>query len=96
MIRKAAWDPEKLASNPAGGWLQPSRASAAGAGTFRTLLPMPHGHQLMKDRGPPGVQLVISDACIGLLEAAAELFPEMQWQRCVAHFYRDVFTHHAD
>ena len=36
---------------------------------------------------------VISDACIGLVEAAAELFPDAQWQRCVVHFYRNVFSH---
>jgi putative transposase len=46
----------------------------------------------LKDRGLAGVQLIISDACIGLVEAAAELFPEAQWQRCVVHFYRNVFS----
>ena len=45
----------------------------------------------LKDRGLAGVQLIISDACIGLVEAAAELFPDAQWQRCVVHFYRNVF-----
>ena len=47
----------------------------------------------LKDRGLVGVQLIISDACIGLVEAAAELFPEAQWQRCVVHFYRNGFSH---
>jgi putative transposase len=46
----------------------------------------------LKDRGLAGVQLIISDACLGLVEAAAELFPDAQWQRCVVHFYRNVFT----
>src|SRR5512141_3256590 len=46
----------------------------------------------LKDRGLAGVQLIISDACIGLVEAVAELFPEAQWQRCVVHFYRNVFS----
>src|SRR6266540_1151548 len=46
----------------------------------------------LKDRGLAGVQLIISDACIGLVESAAELFPDAQWQRCVVHFYRNVFT----
>src|SRR5512132_3788076 len=46
----------------------------------------------LKDRGLAGVQLIISDACIGLVEAAAELFPDARWQRCVVHFYRNVFT----
>ena len=47
----------------------------------------------LRDRGLAGVQLIISDACRGLVEAAAELFPESQWQRCVVHFYRNVFSH---
>jgi transposase-like protein len=47
----------------------------------------------LKDRGLVGVQLIISDACRGLMEAAAELFPEAAWQRCVVHFYRNVFSH---
>ena len=46
----------------------------------------------LKERGLAGVQLIISNACIGLVEAAAELFPDAQWQRCVVHFYRNVFT----
>jgi putative transposase len=46
----------------------------------------------LKERGLAGVQLIISDACLGLVEAATELFPEAQWQRCVVHFYRNVFT----
>ena len=44
------------------------------------------------DRGLAGVQLIISDACLGLIEAAGELFPDAQWQRCVVHFYRNVFS----
>ena len=46
----------------------------------------------LKERGLDGVQLIISDACIGLVDAAAELFPDARWQRCVVHFYRNVFT----
>jgi putative transposase len=43
-------------------------------------------------RGLKGVRLVTSDKCLGLLEALGECFPEAQWQRCVVHFYRNVFT----
>ena len=43
-------------------------------------------------RGLKGVKLVISDKCIGLVESVAEIFPEAKWQRCVVHFYRNVFT----
>jgi putative transposase len=47
----------------------------------------------LKARGLKAVKLIISDACMGLVESAAEFFPEAQWQRCVVHFYRNVFSH---
>ena len=47
----------------------------------------------LKERGLKGVRLIISDACIGLAESAAEFFPDAAWQRCVVHFYRNVFSH---
>jgi transposase-like protein len=47
----------------------------------------------LKDRALKGVQLMISDACRGLIEAVAELYPEALWQRCVVHWYRNVFSH---
>lgn len=46
----------------------------------------------LADRGLSGVQLIVSDACRGLYESAAEVFPDAQWQRCVVHFYRNVFS----
>jgi putative transposase len=39
------------------------------------------------------VRLIISDACIGLAESAAEFFPEAARQRCVVHWYRNIFSH---
>ena len=45
------------------------------------------------DRGLSGVELVISDACRGLVESVAENMPDAQWQRCAVHFYRNVFSH---
>jgi putative transposase len=45
----------------------------------------------LKERGLKGVQLVISDKCLGLVEAAEEFYPEALWQRCVCHWYRNVF-----
>jgi putative transposase len=45
------------------------------------------------DRGLNGVQLIISDACRGLMESAAEYLPDARWQRCMVHFYRNVFSH---
>jgi putative transposase len=47
----------------------------------------------LKERGLKGVRLIISDACLGLAESAAEFFPDARWQRCIVHFYRNVFSH---
>jgi transposase-like protein len=45
----------------------------------------------LKQRGLGGVKLVVSDKCLGLVEALGEFYPEAAWQRCVVHFYRNVF-----
>src|SRR5918995_1800380 len=41
----------------------------------------------LKRRGLTGVELIVSDACLGLVESAAEHFPQARWQRCVVHWY---------
>ena len=46
----------------------------------------------LADRGLSGVQLIISDACRGLVESIADYLPEARWQRCMVHFYRNVFS----
>lgn len=46
----------------------------------------------LKERGLSGVQLVVGDKCLGLLEAVNETFPEAKFQRCNVHFYRNVFS----
>jgi putative transposase len=46
----------------------------------------------LKQRGLKGVRLVISDKCLGLLEALGEFYPEALWQRCMVHWYRNVLT----
>lgn len=46
----------------------------------------------LKQRGLQGVRLVISDKCLGLVEALGEVYPEALWQRCMVHWYRNVFT----
>lgn len=46
----------------------------------------------LKARGLQGVRLFISDKCMGLVESLSEYYPEALWQRCVVHFYRDVFS----
>lgn len=45
------------------------------------------------DRGLKGVQLIISDACRGLVESIADYLPDARWQRCMVHFYRNIFSH---
>lgn len=47
----------------------------------------------LKERGLQGVRLIVSDACLGLTDALAEVFPAADWQRCAVHFYRNVFSH---
>jgi putative transposase len=46
----------------------------------------------LKHRGLKGVELFVSDKCIGLVESISEFYPEARWQRCVVHFYRNVFS----
>ena len=46
----------------------------------------------LKSRGLKGMRLFISDKCLGLVEALGEFYPEAQWQRCMVHWYRNVFT----
>ena len=71
---------------------------------FRRILGVSEGHKEdrsgwlgflkeLKRRGLAGVRLMISDACLGLVESIAEVFPDADWQRCAVHFYRNVFSH---
>jgi len=46
----------------------------------------------LKTRGLTGVKLFVSDKCLGLVESLADFYPQAKWQRCVVHFYRNVFT----
>ena len=46
----------------------------------------------LKGRGLSGVRLFVSDKCLGLVESLAEFYPEAAWQRCLVHWYRNVFT----
>ena len=48
--------------------------------------------QWLKGRGLEGVKLIVGDKCMGMLEAVGEVFPEAKYQRCVVHFYRNVFS----
>lgn len=44
------------------------------------------------DRGLKGVQLVISDKACGLVNVLGDFFADVPWQRCMVHFYRNVFS----
>jgi len=46
----------------------------------------------LKQRGLQSPELFISDKCMGLIESLQEYYPEAQWQRCIVHFYRNVFS----
>ena len=46
----------------------------------------------LKERGLKGTELFITDRCLGLVESLGAVFPEARWQRCVVHWYRNVFT----
>ena len=46
----------------------------------------------LKERGLQSTQLFIADKCTGLIEAMAEVVPRARYQRCIVHFYRNVFS----
>jgi len=46
----------------------------------------------LKTRGLKGVRLIVSDKCIGLVESLGDFYPEALWQRCIVHFYRNIFS----
>jgi putative transposase len=46
----------------------------------------------LRDRGLTGVQLVISDAHRGLVNAIAAVLQGVSWQRCRVHFMRNVLA----
>lgn len=46
----------------------------------------------LKNRGLGGTRLFVGDKCSGLVEAIHEVFPEARYQRCIVHFYRNMFS----
>jgi len=46
----------------------------------------------LKGRGLRGVKVFVSDKSLGLVETLGEFYPDAMWQRCMVHFYRNVFT----
>jgi transposase-like protein len=45
----------------------------------------------LKKRGLKGVRVIVSDKCLGLVESVAEVYPAADWQRCIVHWYRNIF-----
>lgn len=46
----------------------------------------------LKARGLPCPDLFITDKCLGLIESLDQYYPDARWQRCIVHFYRNVFS----
>jgi transposase-like protein len=46
----------------------------------------------LKERQLERIDLIVSDKSLGLVESIPEFYPEAKWQRCVVHFYRNVFS----
>lgn len=46
----------------------------------------------LKNRGLRCVRLFITDRNIGMVESIAEYYPGSKWQRCIVHYYRNVFS----
>jgi transposase-like protein len=46
----------------------------------------------LKTRGLKNVRLFVTDRNMGLVESLAEYYPESKWQRCIVHYYRNVFS----
>lgn len=46
----------------------------------------------LKQRGLSGVRLFIGDKNLGMLETIGEVFPVAKYQRCIVHFYRNIFS----
>lgn len=44
----------------------------------------------LKDRGPTGVRLFVSDKCLGSTESLAKFYPQSSWQHSAVRFYRSV------
>ena len=48
--------------------------------------------QRLRGRGLDGVKSVVDDKRLGMLEAVGEVFLGVQYQQCMVHFYRNVFS----
>jgi putative transposase len=46
----------------------------------------------LKKRGLNGTRLFVGDRCDGLVDAINQVYPGAHYQRCIVHFYRNVFS----
>ena len=46
----------------------------------------------LKQRGMKDPRLIIGDRALGMVEAIGQVFPRAKYQRCIVHFYRNIFT----
>lgn len=46
----------------------------------------------LKQRGLKDPRLIIGDKALGMVEAIGQVFPHAKYQRCIVHFYRNVFS----
>lgn len=46
----------------------------------------------LKERGLKEAKLFVGDKCLGMVKTLGDVFPEAQYQRCIVHFYRNVFS----
>ena len=46
----------------------------------------------LKERGLNDPRLIIGDKALGMVEAIGQVFPRAKYQRCIVHFYRNVFS----
>ena len=46
----------------------------------------------LKSRGLRGVRMLVGDKAAGMVGSIAEVFPEVRYQRCTVHFYRNVLA----
>lgn len=46
----------------------------------------------LKQRGLKDPRLIIGDKALGMTESIGQVFPKAKYQRCIVHFYRNVFS----
>ena len=50
----------------------------------------------LKSRGLQGVLMVVGDKAAGMVDSIVEVFPNVRYQRCTVHFYRNALAKAPD